>query len=100
MDLIMPIIAALFRHEEWQGPAELGHASKLRDLVGPVLRVLLEARKRPPLHPLGGEGEGHAGSCRWSIGIRRVDSGTEGSTGFRPDSGIREVSTLSCRSGA
>jgi hypothetical protein len=94
---------AVVTDEAGHGPAELGHAGgDLRDLVGPVqlrvLRVGLEPRKRPGLDPLGGEGEGHAGSCRCSIGIRRVDSGAAGSTGFRLDSGIHGVSTPRDRS--
>ena len=74
---------AVLTDEAGHRPAELGHAGgDLRDLVGAmhlrVLRVGLEARQRPRLDPLGGEVEGHAGSCRWSVGIGRVDSGIRG----------------------
>jgi hypothetical protein len=57
---------AVLCHEAGHGPAELGHAGgDPGDLPGPVqLRVPgigLQARKRPVLDPIGGEGEGHEG---------------------------------------
>ncbi|KNX39877.1 hypothetical protein ROTO_35770 [Roseovarius tolerans] len=99
---------AVLAHEARHGPAELGHAgSELRDLVGPVLlrvlRVRLQARKRPVLDPLRGEAQRHAYSCLWHWGRRdwtppRVDSAV-GATGFRLDSEVRGVSTPRGRSG-
>ena len=102
-----PVLA----NEAGHGPAELGHTrGDLRDLVRAVhlrvFRVGLEARKRPGLDPLGGEGEGHGvilfdrvarahrragavdseGGSNW---IPRVDPGG----GFKLDSGVQQVST-------